>query len=107
MMMNRPVQHILEDYPEVTSHNLTESFLDNDPQHSATKLYELPCDDNKFIVIEHVDYYKLYALYNEFMRLTSQTSMLQIHRIILSNMLLIRGSYFTLLHKKCFQRCYT
>ena len=99
MMMNRLVQHILEEYPEVTIHNLTDYFLDNDPQHSAAKLYELSCDDNNFIVIENFDYYKLYSLYNEFMRLKSQTAVLQIHRFVLSNMLLMRGSHFTLLQK--------
>ena len=51
MMMNRLVQHILEEYPEVTIHNLTDYFLDNDPQHSAAKRDELSGDDNNFIVI--------------------------------------------------------
>ena len=81
------------------NNNLTEYFLDNDPRSCANQLYTLTLDDNNFIIIENVDYYKLHSLYNDFMRLKSQTAILQIHKFILSDMFLMRGSHFILLPK--------
>ena len=62
-------------------------------------MYKLTLDDKNVIIIENVDYYKLYSLYNEFMNLKSQKAILQIHRFISSNMLLIRGSNLILIPK--------
>ena len=97
--MDNLVQQITEEYPGTVINNLTEYLLDNGPLSCANRLYQLTLDDNNFIIIENVDYYKLYSLYNEFMRLKHQKAILQIHQFILSNMFLMRGSQFILIPK--------
>ena len=62
-------------------------------------MYKLTLDDKNVIIIENVDYNKLYSLYNEFMYLKSQKAILQIHRFILSNIDLSRGSNAMLIPK--------
>ena len=93
------MRQIAEEYPDAVINNLTEYFLDNGPRSCANQLYKLTLDDNSLIVIANVDYCKLYSLYNEFMRLKSQKAILPIHRFILSNMFLMRGSSFILIPK--------
>ena len=93
------VQQITEQYPDAVITTLTEYLLDNDPRSCANRLYQLTLDDKNFIIIENVDYYKLYSLYNDFMRLKSQKVILPIHRFILSSMFLMRGSHFILILK--------
>ena len=98
-MLSKLAQQISEKYPEVTIHNITECARDNDPRHSAAKLYELSCDDNNFIVIENFDYRKLYSIYTEFMRLKSGPVTEPMHKFITCDVFLMRGSPFVLINK--------
>ena len=98
-MTNRLVQHILEEYPEVTIHNLTDYFLDNEPHQSATELLALTLDDSNVVIIENFNYYKMYLLYSEFMNLKSRKRTLHWHHFIRADMFVMRGSSFVLFDK--------
>ena len=90
--MDNIVQQIKDIYPDTVIHNLTEYLIDNSPCSCANQVYKLTSNDKNVIIIENVDYYKLYSLYNEFMRLKHQKAILQIHQFILSSMMVWRGS---------------